>query len=127
MLIIAPDQRQAKITLDYVAGYLDASPVLRQVVKRQTTDSLELDDRVVIEVRASSFRRLRGLTCAAIICDEAAYWLPDDTSANPDTEILTACRPMLATTGGPLIVISSPYGRRGELWEVLSTQLRPGR
>jgi hypothetical protein len=121
VLIIAPDQRQAKITLDYVAGYLDASPVLRQVVKRQTADSLELDDRVVIEVRASSFRRLRGLTCAAIICDEAAYWLPDDTSANPDTEILTACRPMLATTGGPLIVISSPYGRRGELWEVFKS------
>ena len=37
----------------------------------------------MIEVRASSFRRLRGLTCAAIICDEAAYWLPDDISANP--------------------------------------------
>ena len=125
VLIIAPDQRQAKITLDYVAGYLDASPVLRQVVKRQTADSLELDDRVVIEVRASSFRRLRGLTCAAIICDEAAYWLPDDTSANPDTEILTACRPMLATTGGPLIVISSPYGRRGELWEVYQRNYGP--
>ena len=125
VLIIAPDQRQAKITLDYISGYLDASPVLRQVVKRQTTDSLELDDRVVIEVRASSFRRLRGLTCAAIICDEAAYWMADDGSANPDTEILTACRPMLATTGGPLIVISSPYGRRGELWEVYQRHYGP--
>ena len=125
VLIIAPDQRQAKITLDYITGYLDASPVLRQVVKRQTTDSLELDDRVVIEVRASSFRRLRGLTCAAIICDEAAYWMADDGSANPDTEILTACRPMLATTGGPLIVISSPYGRRGELWEVYQRHYGP--
>ena len=68
VLIIAPDTKQAGVTLDYISGYLDASPVMRQVVRRQTTDSIELDDRVVIEVRASSFRRLRGLTCAAIIC-----------------------------------------------------------
>ena len=125
VLIIAPDQRQAKITLDYIAGYLDASPVLRQVVQRQTADAIELDDRVVIEVRASSFRRLRGLTCVAIICDEAAYWMADDGSANPDVEILTACRPMLATTAGPLIVISSPYGRRGSLWETYQRHYGP--
>ena len=76
-------------------------------------------------MRASSFRRLRGLTCAAIIADEAAYWLADDGSANPDTEILTACRPMLATTGGPLIVITSPYGRRGSLWETYQRHFGP--
>ena len=35
VLIIAPDQRQAQVTLDYVRGYLDGSPVLRQAVKRQ--------------------------------------------------------------------------------------------
>ena len=32
---------------------------------------------------------------------------------------------MLATTGGPLIVISSPYGRRGELWEVFQRNYGP--
>jgi hypothetical protein len=35
---------------------------------------------------------------------------------NPDTEILNAVRPGLATTSGPLILVSSPYARRGELW-----------
>ena len=46
---------------------------------------------------------------------QAAFWHSDD-SANPDTEILNALRPALATTGGPLIVISSPYARRGEVY-----------
>ena len=32
-------------------------------------------------------------------------------------EILNAARPALATTQGPLIAISSPYARRGALWE----------
>ena len=52
-----------------------------------------------------------------MIADEAAFWYSDDFSANADTEILNACRPGLATTGGPLLIASSPYAKRGELWE----------
>jgi hypothetical protein len=59
---------------------------------------------------------VRGPTCVAVVADEAAFWLSDE-SANPDTEILNAVRPSLATTGGTLFVISSPYARRGEVWE----------
>lgn len=44
-----------------------------------------------------------------------AYWRSDE-AANPDTEILSAARPSLATTGGMLACISSPYARRGELY-----------
>jgi hypothetical protein len=53
----------------------------------------------------------------AVIADEACFWFTAETSANADTEILAACRPALATTKGPLIVISSPYSRRGEVYE----------
>jgi hypothetical protein len=67
-------------------------------------------------VRTASFRRLRGFTCVAAICDECGFWYSDD-SANPDVEIINAVRPMLATTNGPLIAISSPHARRGVLWE----------
>jgi hypothetical protein len=70
----------------------------------------------VIAVRAASFRTVRGLTCVAAVADEIAFWQAEDGSANPDTEILRAVRPTLLTTGGPLIAISSPYARKGELW-----------
>jgi hypothetical protein len=53
-----------------------------------------------------------------VIADESAFWLGVETSANPDTEIINAVRPGLATTGGPLIIASSPYARRGVLWDV---------
>jgi hypothetical protein len=39
-------------------------------------------------------------------------------SANPDIEIIRALKPTLLSTKGPLIVISSPYARRGYLWNV---------
>jgi hypothetical protein len=50
------------------------------------------------------------------VADEIAFWQGEDGSANPDTEILRAVRPTLLTTSGPLIAISSPYARKGELW-----------
>jgi hypothetical protein len=78
---------------------------------------LELTNGVAIEVRAASFRRLRGPTYLGVIADEAAFWYSDEFSSNADTEILNVVRPGLATTGGPLIIASSPYARRGVLFE----------
>lgn len=115
LLIIAPDLRQADIILGYIIANFEQSPILRQLIESQTARTLRLTNRIIIEVRASDFRRLRGLTLVEVVCDEVAFFLSDD-SANPDTEILAAVRPGLATTNGQLVMISSPYARRGELW-----------
>jgi hypothetical protein len=117
LLVIAPDQRQAAICLDYIEANLSSSPILRQLVEQRTQWSLRLTNKIDIEVRASEFRRLRGPTYIAVICDESAFWYSEN-SANPDSEILASVRPGLATTGGPLFMISSPYARKGELWRV---------
>ena len=125
ILAIAPDQRQASGILSYAAGALQESPILRQRIVRQTSDLIELDGGIVIEVRASSFRRLRGMTCLCVIADECAFWFADETSSNPDVEIIGAIKPALLTTGGPLIGISSPYARKGVLWEAYSAHFGP--
>jgi hypothetical protein len=117
LLCIAPDQKQAGIVLDYATAAFEQSPILRQLSANRTSDTLELIDGTTIEVRAASFRRLRGPTFIAVIADESAFWLAEN-SANPDVEILNAVRPGLATTSGPLILASSPYARKGVLWEV---------
>jgi hypothetical protein len=118
VLCIAPDQRQARISLDYASAAFEATPILAQLIANRTTDALELTNGITVEVRAASFRRIRGVTAVAVIASEAAFWMDAETSTNPDTEILNAVRPALATTGGPLILISSPYARRGELWNI---------
>jgi hypothetical protein len=115
---IAPDQRQARIQRDRIEGVLDASPILSSMVTGKTADSIDLNNGISIEVRAASFRRLRGITAVAVIASEASFWHTDEASSNPDSEILNAVRPALATTGGPLIIISSPYARRGEVWSI---------
>lgn len=116
-LCIAPDARQARLALNYAGAVFEQSPILSQLKRREDNETIELTNGISIEVRSSSFRRLRGPTYVAVLADEAAFWLSDDSgSANPDTEILNAVRPGLATTRGPLIIASSPYARRGELW-----------
>jgi hypothetical protein len=117
VLCIAPDSRQARIVLDYATAAFEATPIMRQLIASRTSDTLSLTTGIDIEVRAASFRRLRGHTFIAAIADEAAFYFADESSANPDTEILAAVRPGLSTTNGLLAMISSPYAKRGELFE----------
>ena len=113
--LLAATTQQAQTVFGYIGGLFDTVPMLAELVSERTAESLSLSTGVDIEVRAASFRTVRSFTAVAVIGDEAAFWRSDD-SANPDAEILNAVRPALATTGGPLVVISSPYARKGELW-----------
>jgi hypothetical protein len=124
LLIIAPDQRQADISLDYIEENFRQSPILQQLIEQRVQRTLRLTNKISIEVRASDFRALRGPTYVAVICDESAFW-PNEGSSNPDSEILNAVRPGLATTNGPLFMISSPYARRGELWSIYNKHFGP--
>ncbi|HUY84048.1 MAG TPA: hypothetical protein VMU86_05705, partial [Steroidobacteraceae bacterium] len=50
--------------------------------------------------------------------DEFAYVRTDEFSANPDVEVLAAIRPSMATVpGAMLLVASSPYARRGAVFD----------
>lgn len=116
VLAIAADRKQARHLMRYVSGMMNANPMLARLILRETGESIELANRTVIEVGTASFRATRGYTFAAVLGDEIAFWRSED-SANPDFEILNAVRPGLATLNGPLICLSSPYARRGALWD----------
>ena len=116
-MLLASDRRQARVLKQYVSGLLRSVPMLEQMIANETSEGIELDNGIVIEVHTASFRSVRGYTIVAAIPDEIAFWDTDD-SANPDTEILNALRPAMATVPGALLLlISSPYARRGELWK----------
>lgn len=110
--VIAVDRDQAKVAFNYIAGLLDASPVLASMVEKRGAEFIDLNNRVTLEVATNSFRSVRGKTRIAAILDEAAFFA-DEHSATPDVELYRALVPSLATTGGMLIVISSPWAKRG--------------
>jgi hypothetical protein len=116
--VIASDRRQAGVVYGYVRGLIDSVPRLRaMVVGKPARDRIALDNGAVIEIHTASFRSVRGYTMLAVIADESSFWMNAETSANPDREIFSALRPSLMTTKGILLDISTPYGRRGVLWD----------
>lgn len=114
--LMAVDRQQAKVALGYIRGIIEASPVLSRMVERDTADGIELNNRVSIEVHTSNYRAVRGRTLLALLIDEACY-LRSDTHSSPDTELYRAATPGLATTGGLLVGISSPYARKGLMYQ----------
>jgi hypothetical protein len=116
--VIAADREQAGVLLGYCRGLLTETPRLKRLIKgKPSRQGITLTNKAKIAVHTASFRTTRGYTLAAAICDETAFWRNEETSTNPDSEILKALRPGLLTSGGPLICISSPYARRGTLWD----------
>jgi hypothetical protein len=114
--IIAATREQASVVFKYIVGFLQASPVLRQEIEAVTQTEVRLRGNVVLSTRAGSYRTLRGRTLLGAIVDEVAF-LRDETSAMPDIETYRALLPALATTGGMLIGISTPYRRIGLLYQ----------
>jgi hypothetical protein len=115
--VLAADRGQARNIFRFVLGFLKSAPLLEQLIVRSDSETIELSNRVHIEITTASFRSTRGYTYGAVLADEVAFWRSDETSANPDAEILRALRPGMASIPGAMLLIaSSPYAKRGELY-----------
>jgi hypothetical protein len=79
----------------------------------ETTLKLELHNGSRIMSLPSSEGTIRGYSAVRLVIVDEAARVPDD--------LYLAVRPMLATSGGRLIAMSTPYGRRGwfhEAWQL---------
>ncbi len=116
--VIAADRKQARSIFRFAMGMLTETPMLADLVEDSTADAITLRNRVTLEIATASFRVTRGYTFLAVLADEVAFWRSDETSANPDEEILAAIRPGLATIPGAMLLLaSSPYSKRGSLYQ----------
>ncbi len=116
VMVIATDRKQARVIFRYVMGLLKGVSMFRVLIERDRQESVDLTNGVTIEIHTASFRSTRGLTLVACLLDEVA-WYRSDESSNPDYEILNAVRPAMATIPNALLLVaSSPYARRGILF-----------
>lgn len=60
---------------------------------------------------------MRGLRARVVVLDELAFYRTSDNLPT-DAEMLRAVRPCLATTGGKLFILSSPYAQSGALYDL---------
>jgi hypothetical protein len=111
IVLISPSQPQSTELFKKVHGFwaqLSGAPHAEQ----ESLTRLALSNGSRIISLPGSERTVRGYSAAhTIIMDEAA---------RVDDALLSAVRPMLATTSGRFIALSTPAGRRGwffEAWE----------
>jgi hypothetical protein len=105
-VIVAPTYDQARLIGGGVERLLTASPLTRRLVRIRRTPYLQLTvTGSVVSARSADDdgRSLRGHRADRAMVDEAAFVA--------DSVIADVVQPMLADTGGQLILISTPCGR----------------
>lgn len=118
VMVTAADRRQSRVIKRYISGLMRSVPMLAALILKETKESIQLTNGIDIEIHTASFRAVRGYTVVGAVLDEIAFW-PTDDAADPDSEILNALRPAMATVPNAMLVaLSSPYARRGELWRM---------
>ncbi|MBX3024426.1 hypothetical protein KF840_05900 [bacterium] len=117
-VLVAQDMRGSmRAAFRYICQAFERVPMLARMVTGRTADALTLANGVTIGVYPCRPAAVRGIRALVAVADELAFYRASD--GNPvDVEMLRALTPALATTGGRLLVLSSPYGQAGALWEL---------
>jgi hypothetical protein len=108
ILCLAPALRQSQELFGKVLGfYRDLGRPVTSAAERKL--SLELDNGSRIVTLPGSEKTIRGFSgTSLLILDEAA---------RVEDELYFAVRPMLAVSGGALMMLTTPHGQRGVFYE----------
>ncbi len=112
VLCLSPSERQSKELFGKVASFhkhLHTSPVPESDRKL----GLALPNGSRIEALPGTERTIRGYSGVSLLLL--------DESSRVDSALYHAIRPMLAVSGGRLVMLSSPYGKRGVFYEEWSS------
>jgi hypothetical protein len=108
ILCLAPALRQSQELFAKIAGfYRDLGRPVSPLGERKL--SLELENGSRIVTLPGSEKTIRGFSGAALLIVDEASRVAD--------ELYFAVRPMLAVSGGALIMLTTPYGKRGIFYE----------
>jgi phage FluMu gp28-like protein len=111
VVVISPSQPQSTELFKKIHGFwqqLSGAPAANQ----ESLTRMELANGSRIISLPGSEKTVRGYSAATLVVMDEAARVPD--------ELLQAVRPMLATTSGRFIALTTPAGRRGwfyEAWE----------
>ena len=108
ILVVAAVERQALLLFEKILGYIhdNYKTYIKKGKDRPTKHKISLNNGSVIYSLPTGLSGygIRGYTVDLLIADEAAF-IPED--------VWTAITPMLAVTGGDIILLSTPFGRGG--------------
>lgn len=108
VVLVSPTQRQSSELLHTIRGLVKSIEEYARMLVVDNVMSIELSNGSRILSLPATGWNIRGITAHMIIVDEAAG-VPDD--------IYSALSPMLLTTGGQLIMVSTPKSKTGLFYQ----------
>lgn len=120
-VILAQDRTAAtRALMSYACEPFEAQGCLfNEAFVSRTQDTLSLNTGATLAVYPCRPASVRGIRARVVVLDELDFMSSPD-GRDVGREVLTAARPCLATTGGRLVVLSSP-GRVGSAFHRLVT------
>ena len=67
VLCLGQNSKQAAVVYNYVVGIITSTPLFAGLIRSKGAETLSLSNGVDVEIRAASFRGLRGQTAVAVI------------------------------------------------------------
>jgi hypothetical protein len=111
ILLISKAQRQSIELLGKATGFLRQVPAAKLVSDNALSIELEGGSRIISLPGDAS--TIRGFSAPALVIEDEAAWVEDT--------LYMSIRPMLAVSGGRLLLLSTPNGRRGHFYECWHT------
>jgi hypothetical protein len=121
VLIVAPTEKQGRVTFKLIEARITNSPTLRRLVKKvrssPSESEIELTNGRTISVQAANSKHLRSASLICVILEEGCFFRDSDTGAYNLDEILKSVRPgTLTMPGSKVIRVSSPWSKDGVMW-----------
>jgi Terminase large subunit, T4likevirus-type, N-terminal len=107
-LVLAPSQRQSMETYRKIRDFYNTQTGVPDVTQESSL-KLELANNSRVQVLPGKEANIRGFSGVSLLVVDEAARVPD--------ELYQAVRPMLAVSGGRLILLSTPFGSRGFFWQ----------
>lgn len=111
ILLVSPSLRQSSELFRKVAEWLAKAPGAPALTEDNRLSCVLANGSRIVSL-PSSEATIRGFSGATLIIEDEAARVPDD--------LYRAVRPMLAVSGGGLVLMSTPFGRRGHFHEAWS-------
>jgi hypothetical protein len=111
---------QSKIALRGVKDLINNSPILKPLIVRETSDTLELSNGAVFKALPASSRSGRGMACPLLIFDELAHAVDTEGGNAAGSSLYQALSPSVAQFGrlGKILMLSSPWTQAGIFYDL---------
>lgn len=108
VLLVSPSLRQSSELFRKVSEFLEKLETPPRKVEDNRLSATFANSSRIVSL-PSTEATIRGFSGAALIIEDEAARVPD--------ELYIAVRPMLAVSGGRLILLSTPFGKRGHFFK----------